>query len=199
MIKFFAFSPPFLSHSLSASPCASFSFSLSLEKFIPMVASAASNALTSASDLSSALVIRQDSYLSGSPTASLPLSFYPPLIFITSSFFSPSASFPFILKLLACSLFFSASYSFALLLLLSFITLALQLFEMVQSHEKLFSLNFLVGHSEYMYKSFYGVQVISHTCSTCAYRYKKKRDEALQANKWPCFVSSIVQAKGVRS
>lgn len=64
-------------HLHSFASCFSPSSSLGLEEFIPMAASAASNALTSASDLRTTLVIRQDSYLSGSPTASVPLSFYP--------------------------------------------------------------------------------------------------------------------------
>lgn len=81
------------------------SSSLGLEEFIPMAASAASNALTSASDLRTTLVIRQDSYLSGSPTASVPLSFYPLLFWSHSLSSLPQHNFPFILKLLACSLF----------------------------------------------------------------------------------------------
>lgn len=108
--------------------------SLGLKKCIPMVCSTASNALQH--------LIWVQLLWSGmmltcqvSPTASVPLSFYPPLIFITSPFFSLSATFSFILMLLACSLF-CLPLLFALLLLLSFITSALQLFMMAQSYEK---------------------------------------------------------------
>lgn len=97
-----------LSISISIRFCLSFSqSSLRLEEFIPMVASTASSALTSASDLRTSLVIRRDSYLFGiADWVGTP--FFPPLlILITSSFFFPSASFPFIPKLqpFACSLF----------------------------------------------------------------------------------------------
>lgn len=76
VMNIFAFCPisasPYLPASFSLTPS-----SLGLKEFIPIVASAASNALTSASDLRTTRVIRQDSYLLGSPTASVPLSFYP--------------------------------------------------------------------------------------------------------------------------
>ena len=72
--------------------------SLSWEERIPMVASAASNALTSSSDLRATLVIRQDSFLSGSPTASVPLSSYP-LLFPSRPLSSlPQQHFPFIFR-----------------------------------------------------------------------------------------------------
>lgn len=59
-------------------PC----LSLVWRNLFPWWLSAASNALTSASHLRAALVIRQDSYLSGSPTASAPLS-SPPSYFLS--------------------------------------------------------------------------------------------------------------------
>ena len=58
----------------------------------------ASNALTSSSDLRATLVIRQDSFLSGSPTASVPLSSYP-LLFPSRPLSSlPQQHFPFIFR-----------------------------------------------------------------------------------------------------
>lgn len=62
--------------------------------------------------------------------------FLPPLISITSSFFSASATLPFYFsKPLASSLFRLPRSSFALLLLVSIRTSALQLFTLVRSHE----------------------------------------------------------------
>lgn len=52
---------------------------------------------------------------------------------------------------------------------------------MVQSYEKLSSLNFLLGHTEYMYKSFYGVEVISHILIVVHYNcmYRQTNDHVL--------------------
>lgn len=63
-------------------------------------------------------------------------------------------------KTLACSLFRLPRSSFALLLLLSVRTSALQLFTLVRSHENVSGLNFLLSHTADMCQSFYSVEVI---------------------------------------
>lgn len=112
-ISFCVFSLAFLSFPPS---------SLGLVKCIPMMRSAASNALTSASDLSATLVIRQDFYLSGSPTAtvlflSIPSYLYHILFLLSLSIISFHSEAARLQSVLSAS-------SLALLILLSIITRA---------------------------------------------------------------------------